>query len=67
MSAMVCKCFFSAVVHTGGTSQEGKRPKNWEFFLYLLGSLDQLYIFAFLEIVICLKHIEASHIMEFNS
>ena len=31
----------------GGNSQEGKRPKIWEFYLYILGSLDHLYIFCF--------------------
>ena len=52
----------------GGTRQEGKRQKIGNFTLYVLVSLDHLYFFfALLEIVMCLKHIEASHIMAFNS
>ena len=42
--------------------RKGKGQKIGNFTLYVLGSLDHL-----LEIAICLKHIEASHIMAFNS
>ena len=50
---------FLPCIYMGETSQEGKRPTNWE--------LTTNIFFALLEIVTCLKHIEASHIMAFNS
>ena len=52
----------------GGTGQEGKRPKKLGILLFTYWVLLTTCIcFALLEMVMCLKHIEASHIMVFNS
>ena len=48
-------------------ARKGKDPKIGNFTLYVLGLLTTYICFALLDIVMCLKHIEASHIMTFNS
>ena len=47
----------------GGTSQGVK----CFFTLYTLGFLDHLYFFPLMEITMCFTHLEASHIMLFDS
>ena len=54
--------------YTGGTRQEEKKAKKLGILLFTYWVLLTTYIFfALLKMVMCLKHIEASRIMAFNS
>ena len=52
----------------GGTSQDVKRLKKMGFSTSILWVFLTIYIvFALLEINMCFKHLEASHIMSYDS
>ena len=52
----------------GGISQDAKRLKMWDFLPFILWAFLTIYIFVVLiKITMCLKQLEASHIMSWDS
>ena len=64
---MLKKKFFSAH-YMGGFSQDVKRQKKMGFLLFILWVFLTIYIFvALMKLIMCFKHLEASHIMSWDS
>ena len=63
----ICNSLY-AFHYMGGTSQDVKRLKKWDFLPQYFGFFLSIHIvFALLKINMCFKHLEASHIMPFDS
>ena len=55
-------------IYMGGISQDAKRLKMWDFLPFILWAFLTIYIFVVLiKITMCLKQLEASHIMSWDS
>ena len=50
-------------IYMGGTSQDVKRQQSGIVTLYTLGFFVHLHFFALMKFTMCLRHLEASHIM----
>ena len=54
--------------YMGGTSQDVKGQKKWEFYPLILWVSLTIYIFfAFMKIAMCFRHLEVSHNMSCDS